>query len=139
MCKPPRGTRACQGTRWVRFSGPPAPTSHKCGLSICHVSRTLSSWECSRPPGRWPPIPLPRKRTQRGGVTRSPSPPPHTPATAGSGRVGKSCLRARSWNVGLHRDPRPRAGPSGASSAPTSPPLGRPVSCEVSRVWLRGG
>ena len=79
VCKPPRGTRACQGTRWVRFSGPPAPTSHKCGLSICHVSRTLSSWECSRPPGRWPPIPLPRKRTQRGGVTRSPSLPPTPP------------------------------------------------------------
>lgn len=40
--------------------------------------------------------------------------------------------------MGLHRDPRPRAGPSGASSAPTSQPLGRPMSCKVSRVWLQG-
>lgn len=52
--------------------------------------------------------------------------------------MGKSYSHAPSWNAGLHRDPRPRAGPSEASSAPTSQPLRRPTSCKVSMVWLRG-
>lgn len=47
-------------------------------------------------------------------------------------------MHALSWNAGLHRDPRPQAGPSGASSAPTSQPPERPMSSKVSRVWLRG-
>lgn len=77
VCKPPRGTRACQGTRWVQFSGPPAPTSHKCGLSICHVSRTLSSWEYSRPPGEAASHSTAEETdSERQGDSLSQSPPP---------------------------------------------------------------